>query len=60
MGKGSRSRRKKKREIKREIKKQNLKNIRKHTLNHHSTDLYGFNTLPVDNSLPENINFEVK
>ena len=55
MGKGSRSRRKKKREV----KKGNLKNIRKHTLKH-AQDLHGFNTLPLDNGLPENINFVVK
>ena len=56
MGKGSRSRRKKKRAVERD----NSKDIRKHALKHPSTDLWGYNTLPLGNDLPENINFVVK
>jgi len=59
MGKGSRSRRKKKREQKREVKRQSIKNIRKHT-SKHDINLSELDIFPLGNSLPEHINFVVK
>jgi len=48
MGKGSRLRRKQRRKEKRAQHKTSY------------ADLYGFNTLHINNDLPENINFTVK